>query len=449
MTDRYKRRREQASAPEDRLTSLHEDLLNSILSFLSIKQRVALSAVCSRFRRLLPFIPRLDAFHLDVGLKEVTFPRALIRQCHVVVFLDGADLPKPLMQFIIFNLAEAGVQDLILGTSVFRGWMNVSGRDCGLFGIKSLRSLSLNNTRVSKFSDRRPLSPLGCALLTSLKMELCFLRHDFLSNLLASCPLLETLQLIFCYGLVDGAGRLSIHSASIKHLVLFYMIPSIAAIDIQGPKLESLVVEVVPELHIEAPKIRNASFFLDHDLPEDPPVALMNLFRAASPHGVAWLVLNSSRTPNGLAAQNAIDEFIYHQFICPKYKTKVMIFNLDFNLKDQSSTMILTQLLKKCNDNARFDIRADSTHIESTIENNHFVRGSTGVELIELRMKTFEETFEEFFLNQKEMAEELKEMGLQWLRSRTSREQFEDILASEESLYQVSPDIDNCIEMKI
>ncbi|XP_042455139.1 uncharacterized protein LOC122039742 [Zingiber officinale] len=79
-------RRDHASAPEDRLTSLHNDLLISILSFLPIKQRVALSAVCSRFLRLLPSIPRLDAFRLEVvhpsgGVdisQHFTFPRALI-----------------------------------------------------------------------------------------------------------------------------------------------------------------------------------------------------------------------------------------------------------------------------------------------------------------------------------------------------------------------------------
>ncbi|XP_074574678.1 uncharacterized protein LOC141831159 [Curcuma longa] len=449
--DDYKPRCEQEDPPEDRLTSLHDDLLISILSFLPIKQRVAVSAVCTRFNRLLPSIPRLDTIRLEVGLpsggsdnrRDFTFPCALIRQFRVVFHDDVADLHKPLEQVLVDYVAESGVQDLILELSG-NGWLNLRGGDCGVFGIKSLRSLSLDRIRVSKDSDdRRPLSPLGCALLASLKMEFCVLSHDFLINLLASCPFLETLRLLFCYRL--RMDSLCIHSASIKHLALLCMIPAIGAIDIRGPKLESLAVDVVNKLHIEAPKVRHASFLLAVHPPTDPPGALRKLFGAALPRGVAWLLLNSCKPPNIFAAENGIDKFI-----SPYYNEDTIIFNLDFNLKVQSSTMMLTEFLKKCNDgNTEFDISADSTHIESTIEDAHLLlHGSTEVELIDLQMRMPDKTFEEFLLNQKEMTEELKEMGLQMLRSRTSREQFKNILESEVSLFQVSSSVPNCIEMK-
>ncbi|XP_042472231.1 phosphoenolpyruvate carboxykinase (ATP)-like [Zingiber officinale] len=90
---------QQDGSAEDRLTSLPEGLLFCVLSFLPIKQCVALSALCSDFRRRLPsLIPRLDTFSLyvvgDVIPQEHTFPRALIRQCHirfrVVPVFDGA-----------------------------------------------------------------------------------------------------------------------------------------------------------------------------------------------------------------------------------------------------------------------------------------------------------------------------------------------------------------------
>ncbi|XP_042466952.1 uncharacterized protein LOC122049660 [Zingiber officinale] len=458
MTDHNnKRRREQEGRQEDRLTSLHDDLLISILSFLSIKQRVALSAVCAGFRLLLPSIPRLDAFRLDVRLpsggvdvhQELTFPRALIRQCHVV-FRDEDDedddalwsyLPKPLEQLLVDDLSKAGVQDLILKTSADKGWLDFDGRDCGLFGIKSLRSLSLDRIRVSQYFDRRPLSPLGCALLTSLKMEFCILCYDFLRNLFASCPFLETLQLI-CFSCIKH--RLSIHSASIKNIVLLKSLASVNAIDIHCPKLESLKVEVVNELRIEAPKVRNASFLLALHPPADPPVALMNFLGTAFRKRNAWLMLNSSKTPSVLAEEIENDEFIY-----PDNKENAMIFNLDFNLQNRSSTMILTQFLRKCNDsNTRFNILADSTHIESTNKDDCLLHGSTELELIDLQMRMPKRTFEGFLLNQKEMTEELKEMGLQMLKSRTSMDQFKDILASEESLFQVSSSIADCIEMK-
>ncbi|XP_042466295.1 uncharacterized protein LOC122048845 [Zingiber officinale] len=450
MTVHYKRRREQASAPEDRLTSLHDDLLNSILAFLPIKQRVALSAVCSRFRSLLPFIPRLEAFRLDVGLpsggvyanQQFTFPRALIHQCRVVFGDEDDDdyLPEPLEQLLFDDLARAGLQDLILENSTGKGWLYLSGRDCGLIGIKSLRSLSLVFIRVMKYFDRHPLSPLGCPLLTSLKMERCLLRPDFLCNLFASCPFLETLQLIFCIWFLHGMGRLSIHSASIKHLVLLELLGCVDAIDISGPMLESLIVEVVDELHIEAPRVQNASFLLALHPPADPPVALMNFLGADFRKETAWLMLNSSKTTNRSAAENGIDEFIY-----PGYKEDAVIFNLNFNLKNCSSTMILSQLLKKCKDSI---ILADSTHIENTNEDDCLLHGSTEIELIDLQMRMPKKIFEGFLLNQKEMTEELEEMGLQMLRSRTSTNQVKDVLASEESLFQVSSSIANCIEMK-
>lgn len=129
-----------------------------------------------------------------------------------------------------------------------------------------------------------------------------------------------------------------------------------------------------------------------------------------------------------------------------------MIFQLDFNLKDQSSTTILTQFLKKCNNcKSNFDIRVDSTHIQSAINvtarDDHSLRGSTEVELIKLRMAMPERRFERFISNRKKM-KKFKHKGLEMLRSRSSREQFMRILASEESLFQVSSSIAYCMEMK-
>ncbi|XP_074567162.1 uncharacterized protein LOC141823845 [Curcuma longa] len=241
----------------------------------------------------------------------------------------------------------------------------------------------------------------------------------------------------------ESRGR-NIHSANLKHLVLLYKAAAVRAIDVRVPKLDSLVVKVVNEMHIEAPKAQTASFFLAFISQKDPSVALMNLFRAPFPRGFACLMLNSNKTANGLAG---IDEFIP-----PEYREEGMIFNLDFNLKDQSSTTILIQLLKKCNFcNTKFDIRVDSTRMQSNStatarddDNEHLTR----VELINLQMMMPEMRFERFLSNQKKM-KKFKHTGLEMLRKRTSREQFLDTLASEESLFQVSSSIANCIEMKI
>ncbi|XP_074574760.1 uncharacterized protein LOC141831248 [Curcuma longa] len=459
----YKRRHEQASAPEpeDLLTSLQDDLLISILSFLPIKQRVALSAVCTRFRCLLPFIPRLDSFRLEVECpfdcvdihRQFTFHRALIRQCHIV-FRDITYLSKRLQRVLLEDLVEAGVQDLILETSgTIRWWHHVDvgvqelngGGISDFFGIKSLRSLSLHRIMVGCF-DGRPFQPIVLTHLTSLKMERCILfQNDFLRAFLASCPFLETMHFIRCFE--HDASNVSIHSASIKHLVLLHKSSRIRTIDVRCPKLESLIVNVAAELHIEAPKAQNASLLFGLDPPVDPPDALTKLLGTSFRIDEAWLMLNSSTIPNGLAAENEID-----RLICPEDKEGFVIFNLDFDLKDQSSTMILTQFLEKCNHcNTEFDIRVDSTHIQNTNEiarDDHLIHGSTNVELIKLRMIMPKKTFEGFLSNQKEMEEELKQMGLQKLKSRTSREQFNDILASNESLVEVSTSITNCIEMK-
>ncbi|XP_074573994.1 uncharacterized protein LOC141830459 [Curcuma longa] len=450
-----KRRREQEGTPADRLTSLHDDLLISILSFLSVKQRVALSAVCSRFRRLLPSIPRLDAFRLDVGLpfggvdvhKELTFPRALIHQCHVI-FPDY--IPKSLVQLVVDNLVEVGVQNLIIKeTSDNERWLDASGKYCSLFDIKSLRILSLDNIQVSEYFNR-PVSPLGCAFLTSLKMESCFLSDGFLRNLFASCPFLETLQLIRCCAFELDTEKLSFHSASIKHLIVFQidMLPSIINIDVRAPQLESLMVDVVDRLRIEAPKVRNASFLLAIEPPADPRGALMKLFGASFRRRTAWLLLNSSKIPNILAEAEGIDQFNYP-------KEYAMIFKLDFTLKDQSSTTILTELLKKCNDcNTKFDIHVDPTRMqmmcctEKARDGKHLLHGSTGLELINLQMKMPTRIFERFLSNRKKM-KKFKDTGLEMLRRRISKKQLVDILACEESLFQISSSIDNCIEMKI
>ncbi|XP_042414727.1 uncharacterized protein LOC122003767 [Zingiber officinale] len=402
MTDHNKRWLEQEGRLEDRLTSLDDDLLISILSFLSIKQRVALSAVSARFRLLLPSIPRLDAFRLDVGLppggvsvhQELTFPRALIRQCRVVFFRidvhpefifpeDVAHLPKHLKQLLVDDLVEAGVQDLILQNFKGKGWLNFSDRDCSFFRIKSLRSLSLDRIRVSKYSNCLPLSPLGCTLLTSLEMKFSALCDDFLVNLFASCPFLEHLQLFRCYALENGMNKLSFHSASIKSLFLSFQIDKLPSIiDVRAPQLESLIVPVVTTLRIEAPKVQNASFLLSLKPPTDPPGELKKLFRASFRTGAAHLWLNSSKIPNKipniLIAANKIGEVN-------------SIFRLDFNLKDQSSTTILTELLKKCNNCCtKFNIYVDPTrmHIntETTKDDQHLLHGSTELELINLQM---------------------------------------------------------------
>ncbi|XP_074560416.1 uncharacterized protein LOC141816563 [Curcuma longa] len=455
-----RRRREQVSAPaEDLLTSLQDDLLISILSFLPVKQRVALSAVCSRFRRLLPSIPRLDAFRLDVvrpsdGVdisQQFTFPRALIRQCHLV-FHDVIELLiiKPVGQLVVGELVEVGVEDLILETYGCERKL-ILWEICSFFGINSLRSLSLRRIAVGGFCDHLLPATIACTtFLTSLKMDHCFLGlyggFNFLNSFLASsCPFLETLHLIYCIEL--DARNLTIRSTSIKHLVLLHKGPYIRTTDVCCPKLESLTVNVTTDLRIEAPKVQHASLLLGLDPPVDPPDALMNLFGTAFRSVPAWLMLNSSTTPNGLAAENEIN-----RIVSLEDKEGLVIFNLDFNLRDQSSTMIFTQFLKKCKYNFchnQFDIHVSPAHIQSTRDDQLLHHGSIdAVELIKLRMIMPEKTFRGFLSKQKEMEEELKQMGLRKLKSRTSRDQFEDVLASNESLVEVSSSIANCIEMK-
>ncbi|XP_042466545.1 uncharacterized protein LOC122049183 [Zingiber officinale] len=162
--------------------------------------------------------------------------------------------------------------------------------------------------------------------------------------------------------------------------------------------------------------------------------------------GTAWLMLNSNTTPNGLTAEHEI-----YRIFCPGYKKDAVFLNFDFDLKDQSSTMILTQLLKKCNNNkTRFDIRVDAMHIQSTNEmarDDHLLHGSTYVELIKLRMIMPGRTFEEFLSYQKRTEEEIKTV-LRKLKSRTSKEEFNDVLVSNQPLVEVSSSITNCIEIK-
>lgn len=117
--------------------------------------------------------------------------------------------------------------------------------------------------------------------------------------------------------------------------------------------------------------------------------------------------------------------------------------------------MLFTELLKKCNYyNTEFDIRvdsADSAYIHRTNEtamDGHLLHGLTQVELIKLQMKMPTKTFEGFLSNQKKITDELKQVGLQKLKSRTNSELFEEILASKESLFEISSNIANCIEMK-
>ncbi|XP_042467232.1 uncharacterized protein LOC122050392 [Zingiber officinale] len=194
-------------------------------------------------------------------------------------------------------------------------------------------------------------------------------------------------------------------------------------------------MDVVTTIRIEAPKVSNASLLL-YSL-ADPLDALMNLFEASFPSRTAALLLNYRKIPNILlAARNG--------------NPVKSAFKLDFNLEDQSSTTIFTELLKKCNDcNTKFDIHVNPTRIESSTEatkdDQHLFYGSTGLELINLQIKMPKSIFEGFLSNQKKM-EKFKDIGLEMLRRRTNKEQFMDILASQESLFKVS---NNCFEMKI
>ncbi|XP_074573845.1 uncharacterized protein LOC141830290 [Curcuma longa] len=177
----------------------------------------------------------------------------------------------------------------------------------------------------------------------------------------------------------------------------------------------------------------------------------MKLFKTAFRTVGVSLMLNSSTTPNGLATENEI-----YRIVSPEHKDHVVIFNLNFNMKDQSLTMIFSQFLKNYRYiHDQFDIRVGAAHIQTTKETARdddqlLHHGSTDavVELIKLRMIMPEKIFRGFLSNQKEMEEELKQMGLKKLKSRTIRDQFDDVLASDESLVEVSSSIANCIEMK-
>ncbi|GER43080.1 F-box/RNI-like/FBD-like domains-containing protein, partial [Striga asiatica] len=210
--------REQNMGSIDRLSSLQDDVICHILSFLPTKLSVATCVLGKRWRFLWAHVPCLD-FSGDNFKKKRTQASDIINR---VIFLHKAKRMHTLtlrnlkcndyqLETWIMTAIERSIQNLYLQ-------LEFNTIPQSLFNCKTIVDLKLDN-------NRAPLSDVDNVSLPSLKKfnvsNVVCENDDALPRFLSGCPLLEELIMKFKFVEKDDyVGCITISSPTIKMLML-------------------------------------------------------------------------------------------------------------------------------------------------------------------------------------------------------------------------------------
>ncbi|CAA0839990.1 FBD-associated F-box protein [Striga hermonthica] len=186
---------EQNMASIDRLSSLSDEVISHILSFLPIKRSVAISILGKRWRFLWALLPSLHFSHEAKRMETLT--------------LDCVKCNEYQLETWITTTVERGIRNLYLK-------LDFNTFPQSLFNCKTIVKLKLDN-------NSAPLSALENVSLPSLKKfyvsNLICENDDALPRFLSRCPSLEVLNMVFT-SYYDYVSYINISSTTIKTLKL-------------------------------------------------------------------------------------------------------------------------------------------------------------------------------------------------------------------------------------
>ncbi|KAJ4807468.1 F-box/FBD/LRR protein [Rhynchospora pubera] len=229
----------------DRISSLPDELLTHILSFVTTKVAVQTSILSKRWRHIWVSVPVLkfeydnEDFDGDTG-EDLKFEQ----------FVDGVlQNRRALLDTVIYDCYfehstwEPSTEWLdrvaLLMPRVIRVYVVAEYFKCpdSVFSCSSLESLNLSlHTPIDQFIDVSPKS-ISLPCLKTLKLCALELCENFMQQLFTGCPALESLTLHSCILYVSG-----ISSNVLKNLTLFDCSQNTQTLRVSCPGLVSLSI---------------------------------------------------------------------------------------------------------------------------------------------------------------------------------------------------------------
>ncbi|KAM0902919.1 hypothetical protein ACQ4PT_018983 [Festuca glaucescens] len=189
-----------ADAP-DCFSSLPDDVLLAITSRLPTRLVVSLSVLSHRYRNLPAMLPRLDSLLLSAPPFPIPLPATPPRLLRRLDIAPTKRVRPSDFRRAIESAADHGVSELAV---------RLRRRVClpkRVFAIRSLTVLSLNTCAVPR------LSAVACAGLRTLKLHRVFVNQDIVTAILSAATRLDTLEMVFCTGLIGGC---TVESSSVR-----------------------------------------------------------------------------------------------------------------------------------------------------------------------------------------------------------------------------------------
>lgn len=206
----------------DKISSLHQDLINSIFVHLPIIDAVRTSILSSKWRYAWSNLHLLNFDeNCRLSLKEKPTSSRLMRIVDHVLFLHNVPL---LPAFVVSNYllgydlemdkwvhALSRKEVRYLGLTFYKSVEDANQVSPSLFSCKQLRLLKLHHCTVEM-----PPSFQGFKYLTYLDLKTVTLHEATINNLLPLCPVLEKLYLEYD----NHLGCLNINAAKLESLVI-------------------------------------------------------------------------------------------------------------------------------------------------------------------------------------------------------------------------------------
>ncbi|OMO92634.1 hypothetical protein COLO4_17439 [Corchorus olitorius] len=393
----------QGLADDDFVSKLPNPLLSEILSRLSADEVVRTSILSSRWKDSWRYVSRLDLdpkrmMNLDkqvitqqnllleyyngvdnnnssmnrrqikkaISLASLMINKVLFSQkcnlksCKISHFSDTTKSAQ-LEKWIEFLESEKGIQELALACDEFIfSEQNPSGRyldNCklslksGIFNCSTLHALELTHY---KLENESPFH--NCPNLRTLKLKWLSLNTETLDGILDSCPFLEHLSLSCCIGL----DQVRIKNEIVKTVVLASL--NLVAIYLSSKSLGVLVLHSLKcspkNLIINAPKLRVFQAYFDPNLLRPQPTQFLRPAGDQPPLKVTSILEHCS----GLLRHDENDKF-------SSFFEELWTLSLDLDLNNIRELLILSIILRLCNNLQKLEINTKQVQSEGTSDN--------------------------------------------------------------------------------
>ncbi|MQL90802.1 hypothetical protein Taro_023415 [Colocasia esculenta] len=368
----------------DRLSSLPDAILQSILSLLPVKYAVRATFLSRRWRHLLPTVDLLDLSpaalsgegELDAGgwisaaWQAIESKRSPVRRCKITNPGGGPPAGEGYFGRWVRALADRDVRELEMADVRDTAWDEAWDAAAVLSRCRALRRLELLNCSLHLSGTHVPFrvascdgtqlpptrcSAVRCRALRELRLERTALCDHFLQAIVANCPRLQKLELVCC----TGAWTCRIEPAPQLRSLLLAAAGRTRAIVVDAPLLRTLSLQLRPQmerLEIRSPTLRELQLHLllgwRPEIYRRMAPVLGELLRGAGA-GLTRLTLRGMSanilppSPSACACMQCLSMSTEEGFVIPRFHRLRKLF-ISITLVYDRHSLFLATLLENC-----------------------------------------------------------------------------------------------------